>query len=91
MAILLVEHEVQDFARWKGLFDEDPAGRQEHGVTRYWVYRGADDPNYVVISLEFSSTEEARAFLESRLREVWKRAGIEAQARVLEEVEAHRY
>jgi hypothetical protein len=92
MAILLIQHEAQDFERWKGVFDEDPVGRQKHGVTRYWLYRGADEPSYVVISLEFSSTDEARAFLaEPKLREAWDRAGIEPQARVLEEFETHTY
>lgn len=92
MAILLMELEAPDFERWKGMFDEDPVGREEHGVTRHWVYRGTDDPNQVVVSLEFSSADEAKAFLaEPALREAWKRAGLAPQARVVEEVEAHTY
>lgn len=93
MAILLIENRVPDFETWKQIFDSDPVGRKPHGVTRHWIYRQADDPNAVVVSLEFPSTDQAREFLnEPALQKAWKEAGAEQpQARVLEETESASY
>lgn len=53
MPILRIEHQVPDFAGWKQAFDSDPAGRERSGVRRYAILRAVDDPNYVLIDLEF--------------------------------------
>jgi hypothetical protein len=52
--------------------DRDPTGREQSGVRRYRVLRPIDDPNYVMIDLEFDSSSEAEAFL-AAMREVWHR------------------
>lgn len=93
MAILLIEHPVADFDGWKQVFDADPVGRKRLGVTRHWVYRQADDPDYVVVSLEFPSAEAARTFRDQpALREAGKEAQAQTpRARILEEVEAATY
>jgi hypothetical protein len=44
---------------WKAAFDSDPVGREKSGVRRYRVLRPVDDPNYVMIELEFDSSPEA--------------------------------
>lgn len=93
MAILLIEHPVPDWDLWKSVFDSDPVGRRQHGVTRYWVYRQIDDPNYVVYGLEFATAQEAEAFRnQPALREAQKRYGAtNPRARILEEVESVTY
>ena len=98
MAVLAIQHRVGDFDAWKRAFDGDPVGRAENGVTRHAIYRSADDPNYIVIHLEFSSREEAERLL-PKLQEVWRRVGKEigfgglagVDARVLDEVESADY
>ena len=95
MATLQIQHAVRDFAGWKRAFDSDPVGREQGGVRRYRILQAADDPNFVVIELEFDSVEEAKAFGD-RLRELWSRAGDELglespQARVFDSVESHDY
>lgn len=73
MSVLVIQHPVRDFQAWKRAFDDDPAGRARNGVTRHAVYRPQDDPNYVIVSLEFPSREHAQKFLElPALREAWK-------------------
>lgn len=91
MTILQVQHAVRDFDAWKQSFDNDPVGREQGGVRRYRILRGADDPNFVVIELEFDGSGEAEAF-GAKLRGLWSRVGDELgldgpQARVLESVE----
>jgi hypothetical protein len=70
MPIVRIEHRVPDFEKWKQAFDSDPADRKGSGVRRYQVSRLQDDPNYVMIDLEFQSTPEAEAFVETMQR-IW--------------------
>ena len=70
MLVLRIEHKIAGYDGWKKAFDNDPIGRQQSGVRRYRVLRPADDPNYVVIDLEFDSLQEAETALAS-LRKLW--------------------
>lgn len=90
MVILRIEHATPDFAAWKRAFDSDPVGRMQGGVKRYRIGRAIDEPNYVVIELEFAAREPATRMLAS-LRELWSRVEgqvmMNPQARILELVE----
>ena len=95
MPILQIEHPVRDFDAWKTVFDSDPVGREQGGVRRYRVLRPIDDPNYVMVDLEFDSSSEAEAF-RAALRVVWRRVEAEGlmespQARIVEAVESKEY
>ena len=57
MVILQIEHTVLNYAGWKKAFDDDPIGRQRAGVRYYRILQPIDDPNYVLIELEFDSEE----------------------------------
>jgi hypothetical protein len=92
MPILQIDHRVREYEAWKRAFDSDPVGRKQGGVRRYRVARFADDPNHVIVDLEFDSTEEAEAF-GGKLRQLWGQVGDELglegpQARVRDEVES---
>ena len=71
MHILRIEHPIRDFDTWKEAFDRDPVGRQQPGVRRYRVLRPIDDPNYIMVDLEFDSSSEAEALLDALWRNVW--------------------
>lgn len=76
MPILRIEHPVADFDAWKAAFDGDPLGREQSGVRRYQVLRSVDDPNYVLVDLEFDDGSEAEA-MRAALVEMWR--GVEAE------------
>ena len=90
MPILRIEHSVPNFDGWKRVFDSDPVDRKKSGVRRYQVLRSIDDPNYVMIDLEFDTQSEAEALL-AAMRQVWSRVEgtviVEPQARIVETVE----
>jgi hypothetical protein len=92
MPILRIEHPVGDFDAWKEAFDSDPVSREQSGVRRYRVLRPIDDPNYVMIDLEFDSSSETEAFL-AALRDLWSRVDVmrDPQARIVEAVESKEY
>jgi hypothetical protein len=94
MYILRIEHPVSDFEGWKKAFDSDPVGREKSGVRQYRILRPIDDPQYVVIDLEFDSTVQAEALL-AAMRVVWGRVQgkiiFDPQARIFEAMETREY
>lgn len=95
MPILQIEHKVRDFSAWKEAFDGDPVGREQGGVRRYRIATLVDDPNHVLIELEFDSQGEAETF-RSGLQELWGRVGDRLglerpQARIVDTVETKSY
>lgn len=91
MPVVRIEHSVPSFERWKQAFESDPADRKGSGVRRYQVLRLQNDPNFVMIDLEFDTTGEAEAFVLTMQR-IWGGAGKAVMqnplARIAEVVEA---
>lgn len=93
---LRIEHPVGNYDSWKRAFDSDPIGRQKSGVRRYRILRPIDDPNYVIVDLEFDNLKEAEN-AGSALRNMWSNSP-EAQKvmqnpklRIVEEIETREY
>jgi hypothetical protein len=67
MAYLMLRIEVPDFDTWKReLFDPDPAGRAG-SAKGHRIYRGVENPNELIVQVEFSSPEGAKSFRERLL------------------------
>jgi hypothetical protein len=91
MYMLRIEHPVPNYEGWRQAFESDPVGRKKMGVRRYQVLRSADDPNYVMIDLEFDTKSQAEALL-AAMREVWKNVDgkvmTNPQARIVQVMES---
>lgn len=72
MTMLHIEHAIPNFESWKKAFDSEPVSRERSGVRRYQITQPVDDPNYVMIDLEFDTLREAEAFL-AAMQQVWRR------------------
>jgi hypothetical protein len=59
MAFIVTRIQVGDYERWRPMFDQDMPRAREKAATQR-VLRSVDDPNEVVILLEFESTDDAR-------------------------------
>lgn len=94
MILLHIEHPVANFNVWKAAFDSDPAGRQQSGVRCYRILRPVDNPDYVIIDLEFDSLSQAESLL-AAMQQVWSRVGgtimHNPQWRISEIVETRTY
>ncbi len=94
MLTVRIQHAVPDYAAWKQVFDSDPIGREKVGVRRHQVLRAIDDPNVVMIDLDFETEDQADAFL-ATMRGIWSQVQgtlIHApQARIVESVEFQEY
>ena len=90
MPYVLVRHKVEDYAKWKPVFDEHGPARKASGCKGGQLFRSADDPNELVVLLEWNEMANARQFFQSDiLRQAMQRAGVTDQPDVyfLDEVE----
>lgn len=91
MIVLQIEHLVPNFDGWKKVFESDPINRKKAGVRRYRIFRPVDNPNYVIIDLEFDNLQEAQEAL-AALQKLWQKVeGIvmnDPKTRILEIIEA---
>jgi hypothetical protein len=71
MATLHIEHAIVDFDLWKAAFDRFADIRQQSGVLEHRIQRPVDDVRFVVIDLDFGTTDEAQRFLTFLRERVW--------------------
>lgn len=68
---------VKDFAKWKAVYDEHTSARKVSGSKGAQVLQNADNPNEVVIIIEYESVEGAKAFAASEgLKNAMEKAGV---------------
>ncbi len=80
MPYILVRHKVEDYAKWKPVFDEHGAARKAIGSKGGYLFRNFDDPNEVVMYMEVDDLEKARQFVQSEdLRQAMERGGLADQ------------
>ena len=80
MVYVHIDHNVKDYNTWKPLFVEHDEMRVEMGQQSYYLFQSSDDPNHVVLAIEFDTAENAHAFIDSKdLREKMKEAGVKGK------------
>ena len=52
MATVILNHKVEDYKKWRSVFDLDIRRRKEAGMQNEKVFRSADDPNHIYIVAE---------------------------------------
>lgn len=73
---MLVKQSVGDLALWRRAFDELKPHRQAYGLTDVGQFRSADEPNTVIVMIEYADLERAKAYWHSDvLAEGRKKAG----------------
>jgi hypothetical protein len=71
MATLHIENTVRDFDEWKAVFDKFDRFRAEKNMRSYRLARQVDDPNKIVIDLDFDTVEDATQF-RGALEQIWR-------------------
>lgn len=80
MAYMIVTHKVQDFDKWKIVFDEHSVTRKANGGQGGYLFRSDKDPNEVVVVLKWDDITRARQFAKSDdLKYVMQKAGVIGQ------------
>ncbi len=74
---VVVGHQVQDYSKWKRVFDESEKLRSEYGLGAGCIYRDIDNPQMLTVLLECLDVERAREFTMSReLKDAMSKGGV---------------
>ena len=77
MPRMIVIHTVEDFNKWKGVFDGQHDLRGRFGCTREDVYQQHQEPNEVLIVTHWGTREQAGNYGQSQeLRDAMQRGGV---------------
>ena len=77
--VAVVRHQVSDFEAWRQVYDGFAPVQTEHGVRAHQVLRSIDNPNDVIVTHTFDSSEAARAFFAMpELRDAMTDGGVDA-------------
>ena len=83
MPTLAVQITIDDYARWRPIFDKNKPLRDRAGLKNVQVYRDADDPHQLVVWSESSDPAKAREALGSPdFRSAMQEAGVVAPPKV---------
>ena len=94
LTYVLVIHRVEDYSKWKPIYDEDGDTRKAKGSKGAFVFRNTNDPNHLVVMTDWENLEKAKNFAESEdLKITMQKAGVIGQPAVyyLEEIERTPY
>jgi len=88
MPYLMSRGKVGDYSKWKSVFDERGPIRKAAGSNGGRVFRNADNPNELVILLEWDDLKKAREYAQSEdLKKAQERAGFKPEVYFLEDAE----
>jgi hypothetical protein len=77
MARFYLSHSVEDYDKWRPIFDSDEERRKGAGLNTVGVYRKAGDENNLLVVFEGDNPQALRSMLASpELGEKMKQAGV---------------
>jgi heme-degrading monooxygenase HmoA len=92
MYVLAINHQVEDYDRWKAVFDT--LTPKEGGASFHRINRDVDDPNLITVVAGWANADDARAFTHNPdVKEAMGRAGVTSSPRfeLYEELETVQY
>jgi heme-degrading monooxygenase HmoA len=89
MPYALVRLKVEDYARWKLVFDQQGSPRKAGGSQGARIFRNTDDADELIILFQWDDLEKLRQYAQSEGPQVRQHAGVADQPDVyfLQEVE----
>ena len=77
MANVIVRHKVEDFGKWKQVYDEHASARKEAGCQSDQVLQNGEDTNDVAVVFDWDNLINFKKFSESEtLKEAMQKAGV---------------
>ena len=79
MSFYVVSHKVDDFGKWKKVYDGFEPVRQKFGVKEQLLLRASDDPNHVLVVGQ-GDLDAIQKFVSSEeLKEGMREAGVSSE------------
>ena len=87
MLTMMVSNRVEDYDKWKAIFDAQGPLGQESGLVVTNLWRDIEDPNNIFFTLSVSDLDKAKRFLaDPNSEDVGKQSGvIEGEAYFVED------
>lgn len=77
MTKMYVRHKVADFKTWKPVYDQHESVRKQFGCKKSEVFTNTQNPNEVLVTLDWDTKEQAIKFGQSpSLKEAEERGGV---------------
>ncbi len=77
MPYMMFHGKVDDYTKWRSVFDGNVTMRKGFGSKGGYILQSTDDPNELVVFLEWDTVEQARTFAQSdALREAMRKSGL---------------
>ncbi|OEC85174.1 MULTISPECIES: hypothetical protein [Methanobacterium] len=77
MANVLVKIRVENYDKWKSMFDKFVDDRKSKGSKGVTIFRDTEDPNLVIILLKWDELNSARKFYEPRIsKKIPQKGGV---------------
>ena len=84
MAWIHVRHRVQDYNKWKEVYDKTAGYKRHEGWKRYRVYQVSGDRQDLIVMEQFATLEQARAYVSSQfLLDAFEQEGVVGQPEIL--------
>ena len=84
MSHVMIRLNLEDYAKWRSVFDEVAHLRESSGSHGGTLYRSADDPHEVVIVWDWPDLAKARSYFQSdALRQAMQRAGVQGRPEIV--------
>jgi heme-degrading monooxygenase HmoA len=89
MVYVIAKLKLENYDKWKHVFDERSVIRKESGSKEARLFRNSDDPNEAVILFEWDNKENAKKYMESSiLQKTLQEAGMKKlKVTYLDEIE----
>ena len=80
MVFVIARHKVADYVKWRQAFEGAVAMRKAGGEKSVRIFRTVDDPNNLVLFMEWDSLENCQKFMQSEdLQKDMQEAGVMEQ------------
>ncbi len=84
MSQLYVHHKVEDYPKWRKVFDGMESTRRSMGETSFRVFHTATSPNEIIILTDWKSADQARAYSQlPGLKQAMQEGGVITQPEIL--------
>lgn len=75
--VMVVNHTVADFTKWKAGYDANDSLRKAYGLTAIAIGRGSSNPNFLWVVNKIDDVQKAKDFAKlPALKAVMKKAGV---------------
>ena len=77
MVFILVKHKVEDYSKWRKLYDGHKSSRIRSGMLSEKMFRGVNDPTEIYMLFKWDNIINAKIFYQSEdLKKTMENAGV---------------